>query len=58
MCTKKTKKMKNNKNLGKCQYSGKLVSPENVLDKRNAIEYLKSLGYDILKFESPLEWGN
>lgn len=55
MCTKRKKKMIKNKEQEQSQFTGKRVSPEHVIDKREAIEYLKSLGYDVIKFRSPLE---
>lgn len=53
---KKLRKMKNNKQKNTCEFCGKIGNPNTMIHKNCAIPYLKSLGFDIIKFKSPVEY--
>lgn len=53
--------MKKHKNLNKktqnrCEFCSKLGTNNDFIHKKCAIPYLKSQGYDIIKFKSPVEY--
>lgn len=53
---KKKRKMKNNKIKNVCQFCCKMGDNKDLIHKKCAIPYLKSQGYDIIKFKSPVEY--
>lgn len=48
--------MKNSKIKNTCEYCGKLGSCNTFIHKKCCIDWLKSQGYEIIKFKSPVTY--